>query len=93
MSSTRTRSLSLYRQLLRAGGGFSNYNFREYALRRVRTGFRENLGVSAEPQVIDLVRQGERQLELVRRQAMISQLYPQPRHVLEGITPKEARVA
>ena len=37
---TSRQSLALYRQLLRAAGKFTNYNFRDYALRCVREDFR-----------------------------------------------------
>ena len=33
---SRQTTLGLYRSLLRAAGGFTNYNFREYAVRSVR---------------------------------------------------------
>ena len=33
---SRQATLTLYRQLLRAAKGFSNYNFRDYAVRHVR---------------------------------------------------------
>ncbi|KAJ1636261.1 hypothetical protein T492DRAFT_587752 [Pavlovales sp. CCMP2436] len=85
---TRTRTLGLFRQLMRASAGFSNYNFREYALRRVRLGFREHTTVGDSAAALKLVHEGERQLELLRRQATISQLYPQGSHVLEGAVAK-----
>jgi hypothetical protein len=85
---TRTRALGLFRQLMRASRGFTNYNFREYALRRVRTGFREGAAAADGAASLKLVHEGERQLELVRRQATISQLYPQASHVLEGASAK-----
>jgi hypothetical protein len=84
MTEHRSRTLGLFRQLMRAGGRFSNYNFREYALRRVRLGFRESVGVTDESVVQQLLQEGEKQLEMTRRQATISQLYPQKeRHVME----------
>jgi hypothetical protein len=84
MPELRSRTLSVFRQLMRASGGFTSYNFREYALRRVRHGFRENIGVSERRARLPLVHEAERQLEMVRRQAMISQRYPQPmQHVME----------
>ena len=37
---SRLANLGLYRQLMRAATGFSNYNFRNYAVRLVREDFR-----------------------------------------------------
>jgi len=37
--------LSLYRSLLRQGKLIKDYNFRSYAIRRVKTGFQENRGL------------------------------------------------
>ena len=37
--------LTLYRSLLRQGKLIKDYNFRSYALRRVKTGFQENRGL------------------------------------------------
>lgn len=39
--------MSLYRGLIRHGKQFSNYNFKEYVLRRAREDFRLNRSASA----------------------------------------------
>lgn len=41
MSTSSRRALTLYRSLLREAGKLRQYNTREYALRSVRTRFRE----------------------------------------------------
>lgn len=84
MGDTAMQARGLFRKLMRAGKGFTNYNFREYALRRVRLGFRENVGASDGAEIAKLLLNGQQQLEVVRKQAVISQLYPQARHVMEG---------
>jgi hypothetical protein len=80
-----TQALGLYRRLMRAAGAFHNYNFREYALRRVRLGFHENKVVADSATASRLLAAGEKELETVRRQATISMLYQQARHVLEPL--------
>lgn len=40
MYMSRTATIALYRQLIRASKGFANYNVREYAIRYVRDEFR-----------------------------------------------------
>ena len=79
----RSASLSLYRQLLRAGQKFTNYNFRDYALRYVRDDFRRDSSL-VDAQAIDAAyRRGVMQLEMLRRQSTISSLFPQGKHAME----------
>eukprot|EP00310_Coccolithus_braarudii_P019618 CAMPEP_0183356092 /NCGR_PEP_ID=MMETSP0164_2-20130417/43056_1 /TAXON_ID=221442 /ORGANISM="Coccolithus pelagicus ssp braarudi, Strain PLY182g" /LENGTH=82 /DNA_ID=CAMNT_0025529399 /DNA_START=74 /DNA_END=322 /DNA_ORIENTATION=+ len=75
--------LTLYKQLLRAAGGFSNYNFREYAIRHVRDDFRASQLASAS-KVPALYDAGCKRLQDLNRQVMISQLYPQGKHAMES---------
>ncbi|KAK4461101.1 hypothetical protein QBC42DRAFT_228011 [Cladorrhinum samala] len=76
--------LSLYRQLLRQGNNFASYNFREYAKRRTRDAFRENRNVEDERKIQELVQQGLKDLQLLKRQTVISQFYQQDRLIIEG---------
>ncbi|KAK4145373.1 uncharacterized protein C8A04DRAFT_26881 [Dichotomopilus funicola] len=78
------RVLSLYRQLLRQGSQFSAYNFREYARRRTRDAFRENKAVQDEQKVKELVQKGQKELQMLKRQTVISQFYEMNRLVVEG---------
>lgn len=75
-------SRSLYRGLLRAGKGFTNYNFRDYALRLVREDMRTGSQLSgAEAEAA--YRRGRTQLDMLRRQSTVSQLFPQEKHSME----------
>lgn len=52
--------------LLRQGSQFSAYNYREYAKRRTRDAFRENIAV-AEPRVVqELVQMGLKELQMMK---------------------------
>ena len=55
-----------YRQLLKQGGQFAAYNFREYAKRRTRDAFRENKDVDDPQKVQELIRQGVRELQVLK---------------------------
>ncbi len=82
------------------GMKFKDYNFREYSLRRIRDGFRENkyilipiicntvlliLSTVTEPQKLkSLMEEGNRDLELLKRQTVINNLYSQRPTVLEN---------
>ena len=80
---TSHQSLALYRQLLRASQRFTNYNFREYSLRRVRDDFRSSrqLAPADARRAYDY---GVKELESLRRQVLVSELYPQTeKHAME----------
>ncbi|KAK7409351.1 hypothetical protein QQZ08_000238 [Neonectria magnoliae] len=75
---------SLYRQLLRQGEQFAAYNFREYAKRRTRDAFRENIAERDPRKVQELVQKGLKDLQGLKRQTVISQFYELDRLVVEG---------
>lgn len=55
-----------YRQLLRQGGQFASYNYREYAKRRTRDAFRENKAVEDARQIQELVQKGLKELQMMK---------------------------
>ena len=83
MSVSPAASVALYRDLLRAAKGFTNYNFREYACRRVRESMRENVSLSDGAAIHRAYAEGRVQLDMLRRQATVSALFPQERHAME----------
>ena len=83
-SVSRASALALYRDLMRAASGFHNYNFRDYAMRSVRDGFREGSGLSDSAAAYSAYLDGRQQLEMLRRQASISQMFPQGKHAMES---------
>ena len=72
----RTAVLSLYRNMLGNASKFANYNFREHAKRRIVGGFKESKSLSAADAEAKYS-WGLNQAEMVRRQAIVSQLYPE----------------
>jgi hypothetical protein len=60
-----------------------DYNFRAYVDRRVKIGFRTNSVMAVEEARVAFEK-GVEELELVRRQAIISQLYPSRKSVMES---------
>lgn len=75
---------SLYRSLLRQSRQFAAYNFREYAKRRTRDSFREHQHETEERRVQELVQKGLKELQMMKRQTVISQFYRLDRLVVEG---------
>ncbi|KAF4122872.1 LYR motif-containing protein 4 [Geosmithia morbida] len=74
---------SLYRQLLRQGSQFTAYNYREYAKRRTRDAFRENMSVEEPRKIQELVQKGLNDLQLMKRQTIIGQFFQLDRLVVE----------
>ncbi|XP_016287271.1 LYR motif-containing protein 4 isoform X1 [Monodelphis domestica] len=79
-ASSRAQVLDLYRVMLRESSKFASYNYRTYAIRRIREAFRENKNVKDPAQVQILVNKAKRNLEVIQRQvpwySWMSQLYP-----------------
>jgi len=59
-----------------------DYNFRSFALRRVKAGFKANRALQGEEATAAIL-DGQKQLEMLKRQAVLGQLYPSARSVME----------
>ncbi|KAK4540620.1 hypothetical protein LTR36_009050 [Oleoguttula mirabilis] len=75
---------SLYRSLLRQSSQFAAYNFREYAKRRTRDAFREHSTEADERRIQELVQKGIKELQVLKRQTVVSQFFQLDRLVVEG---------
>uniref|UniRef100_A0A8C2TZ71 LYR motif containing 4 n=1 Tax=Coturnix japonica TaxID=93934 RepID=A0A8C2TZ71_COTJA len=67
-ASSRAQVLRLYRALLRESQRFSGYNYRTYAIRRIRDAFRENKNVKDSEKIEELVSKAKENLEIIHRQ-------------------------
>uniref|UniRef100_A0A3B3U409 Complex 1 LYR protein domain-containing protein n=1 Tax=Poecilia latipinna TaxID=48699 RepID=A0A3B3U409_9TELE len=70
-ASTRSQVISLYKMMLKESSRFPSYNYRTYALRRVRDAFRANREVEDPKAVERLMDEGEQMLALIQRQVKI----------------------
>ncbi|XP_068199994.1 LYR motif-containing protein 4 [Antennarius striatus] len=86
-ASSRAQVLSLYRMMLRESSRFPSYNYRSYALRRVRDAFRDNRTVENPQTVERLLAEGQQTLALIRRQVTIGRMFETQRIVVEGLSP------
>mmetsp|Transcript_46878 Transcript_46878/g.73379 ORF Transcript_46878/g.73379 Transcript_46878/m.73379 type:complete len:91 (-) Transcript_46878:310-582(-) len=90
MSAAKAEAVQLYRNLIRYSKKFQHYNFREYFLRRTREEFAANKGESDPAKVSELLERGKRELEVIRRQAMMSELFaPNKKFVVEQMAKQE----
>ena len=87
ISTSRSAILSLYRSLLKTGNQFSQYNFREYARRRTRDAFREHKNETDPQRLQELVSKAINELQVVKRQAIVSQMYNIDKLVVEVCIP------
>lgn len=77
MSSSR-EVLSLYRDFLRVGRQFSNYNVREFVKRRAKEGFREGQALTDPATISAALKQAKDQLSVAKRQSVVYSLFAQP---------------
>lgn len=74
----------LYKALLRHSAKFSDYNFREYALRRTRDAFREHQSTTEPDKIHRLYYDGLNNLAVIKRQSAISQMFKTDPVIIEG---------
>ncbi|EJU01328.1 hypothetical protein DACRYDRAFT_22505 [Dacryopinax primogenitus] len=80
---TRAQILNLYTATLRTARTFSSYNFRNYFVRRTKESFRKNSDESDPAKVLELYQDGLKELEVLRRAAVVNRLYEGPKLVVE----------
>ncbi|TEA14772.1 hypothetical protein DBR06_SOUSAS3110092, partial [Sousa chinensis] len=83
-ASSRAQVLDLYRAMLRESKHFSAYNYRSYAIRRIRDAFRENKNVKDPVQIQALMNKAKRDLGIIRRQVHIGQMYSTDKLIIEN---------
>ncbi|XP_059618894.1 LYR motif-containing protein 4 [Phlebotomus argentipes] len=81
--SSKSSVLSLYKTLLRESQRFSSYNYREYARRRIRDAFRDNKTLSDAESIKNQLKFANENLQVIRRQALIGDLYKSDKLVIE----------
>ncbi|XP_077100259.1 LYR motif-containing protein 4 [Siphateles boraxobius] len=82
-ASGREHVLSLYRMLLKESKKFPSYNYRTYALRRVRDAFRESRTVGDPRVVEELLNKARDSLAIIQRQVSIGQMFEIQKTVME----------
>ncbi|KAG8442432.1 hypothetical protein GDO86_011277 [Hymenochirus boettgeri] len=82
--SSRSQVLSLYKIMLRESQKFNAYNYRTYAIRRIRDAFREKKNVDNINEIKFLVGRATENLNVIRRQVSIGQMYATQKLVIES---------
>lgn len=81
-AATSQKVLSLYRNFIRHGHKFSSYNFRDYTIRRSRDAFKAHMNESSPEKIAEFIKVAEQELQVVKRQAAISQMYTTGEHLV-----------
>ncbi|XP_034490752.1 protein bcn92 [Drosophila innubila] len=81
--STRRQAITLYRNMLRESEKLPSYNFRMYAMRKIRDSFRANKILSDFKEIDRQVASAKQNLEMIRRQVIIGHLYTTDKLVIE----------
>ena len=71
--------------MLRQSSQFQAFDFRRYALRRVRDYFKEKKALADPPQIEQEYQYGLQTLEMLKRQAVLSHMYCAPKLVVEPL--------
>ncbi|KAM8822072.1 LYR motif-containing protein 4 [Synchiropus splendidus] len=83
-ASGRAQVLCLYRSLLKESRRFPSYNYRTYAVRRVRDSFRANKKVEDPKAVEKLMMEGRESLMMIQRQVAVGSMYQAQKIVVES---------
>ncbi|CAH0552231.1 unnamed protein product [Brassicogethes aeneus] len=86
MSTTsKVQVINLYRSLIRESKKIPAYNFRNYAVRKIRDTFKENKGLTDPNRISQQIAEAQKNLEVIKRQALIGQMYSTDKLVIETI--------
>lgn len=84
MSSSK-QVLGLYKQLLEKASKFDNYNFREFARRKIVDSFKANKSLKDEAAITQFYNEGVDSLAQLHRQTTISQMFTFDKLVVEPL--------
>ncbi|XP_075988103.1 LYR motif-containing protein bcn92 [Anticarsia gemmatalis] len=83
---SRKKILTLYKCLVRESEKFPNYNFRSYAVRRVKDAFQKNKTLRDPKEIQKEFYAGTETLNMIRRQIIVGDLYRTEKLVIENIS-------
>ncbi|XP_043263927.1 LYR motif-containing protein 4 [Colletes gigas] len=88
MADSRNVILNLYRSLIRESKKWSAYNYRMYALRKIRHEFQENKALQDRERINEQYEKGQEMLEVIKRQVTIGNFYATKPLIIENIKKK-----
>ncbi|OAD57090.1 LYR motif-containing protein 4 [Eufriesea mexicana] len=88
MANSRSAILSLYRNLIRESRKWNSYNYRMYALRKIRHEFQQNKAIQDQGKIDECYNKGLETLQVIKRQVTIGNLYSTRPLIIETIENK-----
>ncbi|KAI0372459.1 hypothetical protein BV20DRAFT_72458 [Pilatotrama ljubarskyi] len=88
---TKQSLLHLYHSMLRTSQSFSSYNFRHYFVRRTKSTFREIQSETDPAKLAAFYEEKAKELAVLKRSAIVNQLYGGWRLVVEKQKPQHDR--
>lgn len=88
MASNRRAVLNLYRNLIRESKKWNSYNYRMYALRKIQHEFKQNKTIQDIEKINECYTKGRENLEIIKRQATIGNLYSTRPLIIETVKNK-----
>jgi len=85
MAASKVNVLRLYKVMLRESQKFPAYNYRTYAVRRIRDAFKENKALQDNDKITEQVNKAKTNLAIIRRQAVIGKLYEMDKLIIEQL--------
>lgn len=82
---SRIQVLHMYKEFIRSANKMQNYNFREYFLRKARDTFHDNKDVQDSAKLAQLFLEAEKDLGVLKRQSVISNMYTFDKLVVEPL--------
>ena len=82
-SPSRATVLKLFKGLLQQANKFGNYNFKNHAIRRIKYEFQINKNIPNE-QINEKYCVGKHELESLKRQTLLTQMYPEDISVMQS---------
>jgi len=76
--------------MMHEGNKFKSYNYREYAARRIRDEFKQNIPIQDPQKISLLINKGNFELEGLRRQTFLNNMYFDRPLVVEGSQDKKS---
>ncbi|XP_046738492.1 LYR motif-containing protein 4 [Diprion similis] len=90
MAVAREMIINLYRNMIRESKKWDSYNYRMYALRKIRHEFREKKLLQDAEKIKESYNYGLTNLDMIRRQVTIGNLYSTRGLVIEKMPPQKA---
>ncbi|ODV61330.1 Isd11p ASCRUDRAFT_33882 [Ascoidea rubescens DSM 1968] len=81
---TKQEIQHLYHLFLKTSKAFSNYNFREYFLRKAKHDFEQRNKLTEDKDIINSYNQALKDYAVLKRQSAISQMYKFDQNVVEA---------